>query len=173
MKKKSIIILIFCSFLQSCVKCYKEKDYLLSKTNIEENIKLKGVDDLYIIGTELSLHVDEKKISKDLYLKNIKIYYKNQFLGIISINEKIIDVFSEKEYASNGDLIKRISLREELIRILEKEEENLRINEDYMSEEIEFRYEFYNSENAEKETVSISYRLYKHEKGCKKWVPNI
>ena len=42
-----------------------------------------------------------------------------------------------------------------------------------MSEEIEFRYEFYNSENAEKETVSISYRLYKHEKGCKKWVPNI
>ena len=77
MKKKLIIILIFCSFLQSCVKCYKEKDYLLSKTNIEENIKLKGVDDLYIIGTELSLHVDEKKISKDLYLKNIKIYYKN------------------------------------------------------------------------------------------------
>ena len=64
-------------------------------------------------------------------------------------------------------------MREELIRILEKEEENLRINEDYMSEEIEFRYEFYNSENAEKETVSISYRLYKHEKGCKKWVPNI
>ena len=42
-----------------------------------------------------------------------------------------------------------------------------------MSEVIELRYEFYNNENAEKEIISISYRLYKHEKGCKKWIPNI
>ena len=64
-------------------------------------------------------------------------------------------------------------MREELIRILEKEEGKLKINEDYMSEVIELRYEFYNNENAEKEIISISYRLYKHEKGCKKWIPNI
>ena len=81
--KNLIIILIFCSFLQSCVKCYKEKDYSLSRANIEENIKIKGIDDLYIIGTELSLHVDEKEISKELYLKNIKIYYKNQNIFLL------------------------------------------------------------------------------------------
>jgi hypothetical protein len=171
--KKLIIILILCLSFQSCVKCYKEKDYSLEKEKIEEKIEINGIDDLYIIGSELSLHMNEKIISKGLYLKNIKIYYKENFLGTIEINTKLIEISHDKEYTSNGDLIKRISLREELIKILEKEEVKLKINEDYMSEELTFVYEFYDARNEQKISKNISYRLSKHEKGCRKWIPDI
>ena len=70
------------------------------------------------------------------------------------------------EYTLTGDIIERIKLREKLIEILGKNEEKLKINENYMSEIIRFKYEFYDIIPKQTYEATIHYRLSKHEKGC-------
>lgn len=167
-----IIILILCFFFQSCVKCYKEKDYSFSRENIEEKIQITGINDSYIIGSELSLQINKETVSTGLYLQKIEIYYQDTLLGIIEINKKVLDKSSEMEYTSTGDIIERIELREKLIEILEKNEFKLKINENYMSEIIRFKYEFYDIIQKQTYETTIHYRLSKHEKGCRRWMPS-
>ena len=76
------------------------------------------------------------------------------------------------EYTSTGDIIERIKLREKLIEILEKNEGKLKINENYMSEIIRFKYEFYDIIQKQTYETTIHYRLSKHEKGCRRWIPS-
>ncbi len=171
--RKIIFLFFLCLCIQSCIRCYKEKEYLFEKSQYEEKINIIGIDDSFIIGTKLTFFIDKIIISKGLSLNNIKIYYKDEYLGEIKINKKLLEIPHEEEYTSDGKLIKTIELREELLRIIEKREKDLKINEYYMSEELAFKYEFYDEENNKNYNQTVHYRLSKHEKGCKKWIPSV
>lgn len=171
--KKIFLIILACILAQSCIRCYKEKEYSFEKSDITKNINIEGIEKMDIIGSLLSFHIEKNKISNNLFLEDIKIYYKEEFLGEIIINKKIINIPYVESYTPDGKVIKKIELIKEMVEILEEQEVKLKINEEYMSEELTFVYEFYDSESTQKFNRSINYRLSKHDKGCRIWIPNI
>ena len=71
--RKIIFLFFLCLCIQSCIRCYKEKEYLFEKSQYEEKINIIGIDDSFIIGTKLTFFIDKIIISKGLSLNNIKI----------------------------------------------------------------------------------------------------
>ena len=66
--RKIIFLFFLCLCIQSCIRCYKEKEYLFEKSQYEEKINIIGIDDSFIIGTKLTFFIDKIIISKGLSL---------------------------------------------------------------------------------------------------------
>ena len=87
-------------------------------------------------------------------------------------NEKEREGTRRNEKKRKGKRIKE-KRKEKREKRIEKREKDLKINEYYMSEELAFKYEFYDEENNKNYNQTVHYRLSKHEKGCKKWIPSV
>ena len=122
---RKILVLSFILFsIQSCIRYYSEKEYFiyqdftngeLEKKEEKENNYIKEETlnvDIRFYGTKLTMYIHENRVSKFLYLNNIKLYDQDKIIGKIEINRNLLEI-DNKRYTNAGELINEIELRDQ------------------------------------------------------------
>lgn len=160
MEKKLISILIlFLAFIfyKSCFeKNVRQKSYYeVSMSPLyNEGETIPNIEEVYI-GDNENLIIKWDKVPEGIYLKNIMIIYKNEKIGNIIIEKRIYETINSNEFT--------YSFKDDLVKILGKENENYKISSEHYMEDgfifyIVFEDKKNNIEYKLKREVSIIFR---------------
>ena len=182
--KKGLILFLILLGIQGCIRYYPEKKYIINEeyTDAEEqaeesknnyiNEKDLGIDIFAFFYGNLKIYIYENKMSKSLYLDNVRLYDENELLGEMKINKKLLDI-KDKKYTDNGRLIYEVELKDQFLETLGDKEEELKIRRYAVSKKIKFLFEFYDEEKNQKYFIMNYYKISKYDKGWEFWMPDI